>query len=49
MAIDSAKGATVALDGKMVDRPVWLQAMRIAASAIQTGPTRLQASRVASR
>ena len=49
MAIDSAKGATVALDGKMVDRPVWLQAMRIAASAAQTGPTRLQASRVASR
>ena len=49
MAIDSAKGATVALDGKMVDRPVWLQAMRIATSADQLGPTRLQASRVASR
>ena len=49
MAIDSAQGAAVALDGKMVDRPVWLQAMRIAAYADQTGPTRLQAFRVASR
>ena len=48
-AIESAKGATVALDGKMVDRPVWLQAMRIAASTAHTGPRRLQASRVASR
>ncbi len=49
MAMDSAKGAAVALDGKMVDRSVWLQAMRIAADATQTDPTRLQASRVASR
>ena len=49
MAIDSANGAAVALDGKMVDRPVWLQAKRIAAFATQTGPMRLQASRVASR
>ena len=49
MAIDSAQGAAVALDGKMVDRPVWLQAMRIAAYADQTGPTRLQAFRVASK
>ncbi len=47
LAVETAQGAAVALDGKMVDRPVWLQALRIASSAAQTGPARLQASRVA--
>jgi citrate lyase subunit beta/citryl-CoA lyase len=31
-AMDASKGAAVALDGKMVDRPVWLKAQRIAAA-----------------
>ena len=40
----AAGGAAVAVDGRMVDRPVWLQAQRIANAAPDGPPTRLQAS-----
>lgn len=32
-AMEASGGAAVAVDGRMVDRPVWLQALRIAAAA----------------
>ena len=43
-ALEASGGAAVAVDGRMVDRPVWLQAQRIATAA-PDGPTaRRQAS-----
>ena len=39
----------VALDGRMVDRPVALKAQRIADSSLADPPTRLQAARLIAR
>jgi citrate lyase beta subunit len=36
----SARGAAVAVDGKMVDRPVWLRAREIDAAPAASGRTR---------
>lgn len=43
-AMDASGGAAVTVDGRMVDRPVWLQAMRIASAGRQAQPARHQAA-----
>ena len=43
-ALEASGGAAVAVDGRMVDRPVWLQAQRIANAAPDGPPTRRQGS-----
>ena len=43
-ALEASGGAAVAVDGRMVDRPVWLQAQRIANASPDGPPTRRQAS-----
>lgn len=48
-ATEAAQGQAVAVDGKMVDRPVWLQAQRWAASREPLAAERLHASLDATR
>ena len=43
-ALEASGGAAVAVDGRMVDRPVWLQAQRIANASPDGPPARRQAS-----
>ena len=43
-ALEASGGAAVAVDGRMVDRPVWLQALRIANASHEGPPARRQAS-----
>ena len=43
-AMQASGGAAVAVDGRMVDRPVWLQAQRIASVGDATQPARRQAA-----
>ena len=43
-ALEASGGAAVAVDGRMVDRPVWLQAQRIANASPDCPPARRQAS-----
>ncbi len=43
-AMEASGGAAVAVDGRMVDRPVWLQAVRVAGAGPQGRPAQLQAA-----
>ncbi len=43
-AMEASGGAAVAVDGRMVDRPVWLQAMRVVRAGGHAQPARHQAA-----
>ena len=48
-AMEAGGAGALALDGRMVDRPVALKAQRIAGTPLARPPARLQAARLAAR